>query len=139
MNDYELSKVDLVFYFGVLFFVLVGGYLLLCGFIEYVKVELLVSKLVVLFIVDDDLLFGVRVKMVVVEWLFLLCLVGMCMVLLVGGLLDDVLVVIEVGKCLEFSKWLIDDVGFFVFFVEVLDIEVDVMMERLVEEIGVIC
>lgn len=137
-NDYEPSKVDLALYLGALPFALVGGYLLLRGFIEHVKAEPPVSKPAVPSIVDDDPLSGARAKTAAAERSFSLCLVGTCMALPAGGSPDDVLAAIEAGKRPEPSKRLTDDAGFPVFLAEVPDIEADAMTERLAEETGAI-
>ena len=137
-NDYEPSRVDLALYLGALPLALVGGYLLLRGFIEHVKADPPVNMPAVPSIVDDDPLSGARAKTAAAERSFSLCLVGACMAVPAGGSADDVLAAIEAGKRPEPSKRLTDDAGFPVFLAEVPDIEVEAITERLAEEDGAI-
>lgn len=137
-NDYEPSKLDLALYLGALPLALVGGYLLLRGFIEHVKAEPSVNKPANPVIVDDDPLSGSRANAAAAERSFSLCLVGACVTVPAGASADDVLAAIEAGKRPEPSKRVTDDAGFPVFLAEVPDIEVNAMEERLAEEAGAI-
>ncbi|WP_428828259.1 hypothetical protein ACLIKD_10330 [Azonexus sp. IMCC34842] len=136
-NDYEPSKVDLALYLGALPLALVGGYLLLRGFIEHIKAPPpVVSSTAPSSVSDDDPLAGARAKTAAAERTFSLCLVETCMTLPAGASDEEVLSAIEAGKRPGPSARLSDDAGFPVFLAEVQDIDVDAMTERLSEDVG---
>lgn len=135
-NDYEPSRVDLALYLGALPLALVGGYLLLRGFIEHLKAPPPVSTPPVPEVLDDDPLAGSRAKTAAAERSFSLCLVDAFLATPAGASTDEILAAIEAGKRPEPSSRVSDDAGFPVFLAEVPDLDVDGMEERLAELAG---
>lgn len=134
-NDYEPSRVDLALYLGALPLALVGGYLLLRGFIEHLKAPAPVSKPTPE-ILDDDPLAVSRARTASAERSYSLCLVDAFVAAPVGTAVDDILAAIDDGKRPEPSARLVDDSGFPVFLAEVPDLDVEGMIERLGNDAG---
>ncbi|MBS1158042.1 MAG: hypothetical protein H6R15_461 [Proteobacteria bacterium] len=137
-NDYEPSRIDLALYLGALPLALVGGYLLLRGFIEHLKAPPPATPPPAPAMLDDDPLAGKRAQTAAAERSFSLCLVDAFLSAPAGASADDILAAIEAGKRPEPGSRLADDEGFPVFLAEVPDLDVDGMGEKLAEESGAI-
>lgn len=135
-NNYEPSRIDLALYLGALPLALVGGYLLLRGFIEHLKAPPAVSPAAAPEMVDEDPLAGNRARTAAAERTFSLCLIDAFVSAPGGASADDVLAAIEAGQRPEPSSRLSDDAGFPVFLAEVPDLDVDGMAEKLAEDPG---
>ena len=130
-NDYEPSKLDLALYLGALPLALVGGYLLLRGFIEHLKAPPAVDKPDVPGLRDEDPLAATSAKTAAAERAFNICLVEGFVVAAPGASTDDVLAAIDGGQRPEPSFRLTDGAGFPVFLAEVKDLDVDGMQEKM--------
>lgn len=130
-NDYEPSKLDLALYLGALPLALVGGYLLLRGFIEHLKAPPAIHKPDVPALRDDDPLAAASAKTAAAERAFSICLVEGFVVTAAGASTDDVLAAVDGGLRPEPSFRLTDEAGFPVFLAEVKDLDVDGMQEKI--------
>lgn len=135
-NDFEPSQIDLLLYLGAIPLALIGGYWLLRGFIEHLKVPLPVVKPLSLVEADDDPLSGARARTAAAERGFSLCLIDTWLNVPGGSSADEVLAAIETGKPPAPSPQLTDEAGFPVFVAEVREVDADGMMERLLAETG---
>lgn len=133
-NDYEPSKLDLALYLGALPLALVGGYLLLRGFIEHLKAPPAADKPDIPALRDEDPLAATSAKTAAAERAFNICLVEGFVITAVGASTDDVLAAIDGGKRPEPSFRLTDEAGFPVFLAEVKDLDVDGMQEKMAAE-----
>jgi hypothetical protein len=130
-NDYEPSKLDLALYLGALPLALVGGYLLLRGFIEHLKAPPAIEKPATPVLRDDDPLAATSAKTAAAERAFNICLIDGFVMTAVGASPDDVLAAIDSGQRPEPSFRLTDGAGFPVFLAEVKDLDVDGLQEKI--------
>ncbi len=134
-NDYEPSQLDLALYLGALPLALVGGYLLLRGFIEHLKAPAVAAKPESAPLLDADPLAASSAKTAAAERAFRVCLVDALLVCAGGTSPDDLLAALEAGQRPEPSFRLTDDAGFPVFLAEVKDLDVDAMLEKVGGEV----
>lgn len=130
-NDYEPSKLDLALYLGALPLALVGGYLLLRGFIEHLKAPPAVDKPAAPALRDDDPLAATSAKTAAAERAFNICLLEGFVTTAVGASTDDVLAAIDGGQRPAPSFRLTDEAGFPVFLAEIKDLDVDALQEKI--------
>lgn len=130
-NDYEPSKLDLALYLGALPLALVGGYLLLRGFIEHLKAPPTPEKPDAPALRDDDPLAATSARTAAAERAFNIYLVEGFVITAVGTSTDEVFAAIDRGQRPEPSFRLSDEAGFPVFLAEVKDIDVDGMQEKI--------
>lgn len=135
-NDYEPSKLDLGLYLAALPLALVGGYLLLRGFIDHLKAPGETTEPTSSALRDDDPLAVASAKTAAAERAFNIVLIDGVMVTAGGASADDTLAAVEEGKRPEPSARLTDEAGFPVFAAEVPELDVDTMIERIAEEGG---
>lgn len=135
-NDYEPSKLDLALYLGALPLALVGGYLLLRGFIEHLRAPPALEVPAESAMRDDDPLAASSAKTAAAERAFNICLFDGFVVTAGGASPDDLLAAIEGGQRPEPSFRLTDDAGFPVFLAEVKDLDVDGMQEKITADAG---
>lgn len=136
-NDYEPSKVDLALYLGALPLALVGGFLLLRGFIEHLKNPVMPAAAAAPTI-DADPLAGDRARTAAQERGFVLAVLGAFAVTPAGESADDILAAVASGKRPEPGTRLTDDAGFPIFLAEVSDLDTEAMRDRLLEDQGVL-
>jgi len=129
-NDYEPSKLDLGLYLAALPLALVGGYLLLRGFIDHLKSPPVSASPVTSVLRDEDPLALAAAKSEAAERGFAIGMIDSFVVTSAGGTVDDTLSAVEAGKRPEPSSRLTDASGFPVFLGEVPDLEVDDTLER---------
>ena len=129
-NDYEPSKLDLGLYLAALPLALVGGYLLLRGFIDHLKSPPVSASPVTPALRDEDPLALAAAKSEAAERGFAIGMIDSFVVTSVGGSVDDTLAAVEAGKRPEPSARLTDASGFPVFVAEVPDLEVDDTVEQ---------
>lgn len=130
-NDYEPSRIDLALYLGALPFALVGGFLLLRGFIDHLKTPVSIKKPTVREIFDDDPLAHSRAQSDAAERSFSLCLVDAFVEAAGGASVDEILSAIDSGKRPGPSLHLVDESGFPVFVAEVPDLDIDAAKDKL--------
>lgn len=126
-NDYEPSKLDLGLYLVALPLALVGGYLLLRGFIDHLKSPTMSVPPQAPSLRDDDPLALAAAKSEAAERSFAIGVIDGFVVTSVGASVDEVLTAVEEGKRPEPSSRLTDESGFPVFLAEVPDLDVDAM------------
>lgn len=129
-NDYEPSKLDLGLYLVALPLALVGGYLLLRGFIDHLKSPSAPSLPAAPALRDDDPLVLATAKSEAAERSFMIGVIDGFVVTSAGGAADETLSATEEGKRPEPSARLTDESGFPVFLAEVPDLDVDATIER---------
>jgi hypothetical protein len=129
-NDYEPSKLDLGLYLAALPLALVGGYLLLRGFIDHLKSPAVSASPVTRELRDEDPLVQAAAKSEAAERGFAIGMIDSFVVTSAGGSIDDTLSVVEAGKRPEPSSRLTDASGFPVFLAEVPDLDVDGTLEQ---------
>jgi len=132
-NDFEPSKLDLALYLGALPLALVGGYLLLRGFIEHLKAPAVSDKPGLPVLKDDDPLAAASSKTAEAERAFRICLLDSFVVTAAGATTDEIFSSIEDGKRPEPSFRLTDESGFPVFLAEVKDLETDGVLDSISE------
>ncbi|MCH2221900.1 MAG: hypothetical protein MK097_16485, partial [Dechloromonas sp.] len=128
-NDYEPSKLDLGLYLVALPLALVGGYLLLRGFIDHLKSPAMSVPPQAPSLRDDDPLALAAEKSEAAERSFAIGVIDGFVVTSVGASADEVLAAVEEGKRPEPSSRLTDESGFPVFLAEVPDLDADAMRE----------
>nr|MBL8411509.1 hypothetical protein [Dechloromonas sp.] len=136
-NDYEPSKVDLALYLGALPLALVGGFLLLRGFIEHLKTPVMPAAPAVA-IADADPLAGDKARTAAEERGFVLAVLDAFAVAPAGESADDILAAVASGKRPEPSTRLTDDAGFPIFLAEVPNLDTEAIRDRLLEDQGVL-
>ncbi len=129
-NDHEPSKLDLGLYLVALPLALVGGYLLLRGFIDHLKSPSAPAQPAAPTARDDDPLALTAAKSEAAERGFTIAMIDGYIVTSAGASADETLAAVEEGKRPEPSSRLTDDSGFPVFLAEVPDLDVDAMRER---------
>lgn len=134
-NDHEPSRVDLALYLGALPLALVGGFLLLRGFIEHLKSPMPPGASASP-IVDDDPLAGSRAQTAAQERAFVQAVLDSFVVAPAGESADDILAAVASGKRPEPSARVNDDAGFPVFLAEVSALDSESMRDRLLEDQG---
>ncbi len=135
-NDYEPSKLDLGLYLAALPLALVGGYLLLRGFIDHLKAPAESPAPAAPSLRDDDPLAIASAKTAAAERAFTVGLVD-CFVVTAGGAsVEDTLAAIDAGKRPEPSSRLMDEGGFPVFAAEVPELDVDTIIGGISGEAG---
>lgn len=132
-NDYEPSRLDLGLYLGALPLALVGGFLLLRGFIDQLKAPPEVPKPADSALRDDDPLAVASAATAAAERAFRIFLIDSQVACAVGDSADDLLEAVAAGKRPEPSPRLADDAGFPVFAAEAQDLETDALQEQLSE------
>ncbi len=135
-NDYEPSKLDLGLYLAALPLALVGGYLLLRGFIDHLKAPAETASPAAPALRDDDPLAVASAKTAAAERAFTIALIDGFIVTAAGASADDTLAAVGDGKRPEPSTRLSDEAGFPVFAAEVPELDVDAMIERISDEAG---
>lgn len=133
-NDHEPSKLDLGLYLVALPLALVGGYLLLRGFIDHLKSPSVPVLPAVSPLRDDDPLALAAAKSEVAERSFVIGVIEGFVVTSAGASADEMLTSLEEGKRPEPSSRLSDESGFPVFLAEVPGLDVDAMRERCLGE-----
>lgn len=128
-SDYEPSKLDLGLYLVALPLALVGGYLLLRGFIDHLKSPSLPAPPAAPALRDEDPLALAAAKSEAAERSFTIGVIDGFVVTSAGASADETLTAIEEGKRPEPSSRLTDESGFPVFLAEVPDLDVDAMLE----------
>lgn len=129
-SDYEPSKLDLGLYLAALPLALVGGYLLLRGFIDHLKSPESGKPPAAPALRDDDPLALAAAKSEAAERGYTIGMIDGFVVTSAGGTVDDTLSAVEEGKRPEPSLRLNDEAGFPVFLAEVPDLDVDALLER---------
>ncbi|HLO63938.1 MAG TPA: hypothetical protein VK165_13345 [Azonexus sp.] len=135
-NDYEPSKLDLGLYLAALPLALVGGYLLLRGFIDHLKAPAVAPSSAAPALRDDDPLAGSSAQTAAAERSFRIALIDGFALTAAGASADDTLAAIDEGKRPDPSTRLTDDSGFPVFAAEVQGLDVDAMIERVSDQGG---
>ncbi|MCG2577672.1 hypothetical protein LZ012_11775 [Dechloromonas sp. XY25] len=135
-NDYEPSRLDLGLYLAALPLALVGGFLLLRGFIDHLKAPAEAAPPAAAALRDDDPLAIASAQTTAAERAFTIALIDGFVLTAGGGSADGTLAAVEDGKRPEPSARLADEAGFPVFAAEVPELEVDAMIERISEENG---
>lgn len=137
-NDYEPSKLDLGLYLAALPLALVGGYLLLRGFIDHLKAPTETTAPASSALRDDDPLAVASARTAAAERSFKIALIDGVIVTAAGSSADDTLAAVADGKRPEPSERLTDESGFPVFAAEVSELDVDTMIECVANEGGTI-
>jgi hypothetical protein len=135
-NDYQPSKLDLGLYLAALPLALVGGYLLLRGFIDHLKAPAETTAPASSALRDDDPLAVASARTAAAERAFKIALIDGFIVTAAGASADDTLAAVGEGKRPEPSARLTDESGFPVFAAEVPELDVDAMVERMADEGG---
>ncbi|MCE1239549.1 MAG: hypothetical protein LWW83_06495 [Azonexaceae bacterium] len=130
-NDYEPTRLDLALYLGALPFALIGGFLLLRGFIEHLKAPASPVAPTAPEPTDSDPLAIAAAKTSAAERLFKIRLVDAFAVTAAGDDPEAVLAAIEEGKRPEPSSSMMDEDGQPVFLAEVADLDTDDFVESL--------
>lgn len=132
-NNFQPSKSDLLLYLFFLPFALIGGFLLLRGFIEHLKAppqkEAPRNELK-----DEDPLASANAKTSAAERTFSICLIGSWLNTASGKSAAEILESIDAGARPEPSERQQDDDGFPVFLAEVKDLNIDQFSETLASE-----
>lgn len=135
-NDHEPTRLELGLYLAALPLALVGGYLLLRGFIDHLKAPAVVAPRATPALRDDDPLALASAKSEAAERGFSIALLEAYVLTSAGASADDTLAAVEGGKRPEPSSRLTDEAGFPVFVGEVPELDVDAMVERTSAESG---
>lgn len=135
-NDYEPGRIDLALYLGALPFALVGGFLLLRGFIDHLQTPVSAAKPAIGEVVDDDPLAPSRAQSDAAERSFSLCLVDAFVEAPGGTSVDEILSAIDSGKRPGPSSSLVDESGFPVFVGDVPGLDIDAFKEKFSAVIG---
>jgi hypothetical protein len=133
-NDHVPSHLDLGLYLAALPLALVGGFLLLRGFIDHLKKPPEMSPTPQSGLRDEDPLALATAKTAAAERAFTLGLVDAFIVTAGGDTVDDTLAALADGKRPAPSSRLTDDSGFPVFVAEVADLDVDTLIDSFIEE-----
>jgi hypothetical protein len=129
-NDHQPGKLEIGLYLAALPLALVGGYLLLRGFIDHLKTPVAIQNAEVPGAHDDDPLAAASDRTAAAERAFTFGLVD-AFVLTAGGVsVDDTLAAVDSGKRPEPVTRLLDDSGFPVFAAEVAELDVAAMIEH---------
>lgn len=128
-NDYEPSTLDLGLYLVALPLALVGGYLLLRGFIDHLKSPSVPALPATPAVRDDDPLVLAAAKSAAAERSFAIGVIDGFVVTSAGASGDETLAAVEEGKRPEPSARLSDESGFPVFLAEVPDLDVEATRE----------
>lgn len=123
-NDHTPGTIDLALFLGALPLALVGGFLLLRGFIEHLKTPVKLPAKKETVFRDDDPLAGQASRDAAAERVFRLPLAE-SFVLSGAGCGDDILAALQEGKLPQPSKRLLDANGFPAYAVEAEDIDAD--------------
>lgn len=137
-NDYQPSSIDLGLYLAALPLALVGGYLLLRGFIDHLKAPAVAPPAAAPTLRDDDPLLQASVKTEAAERGYTIGVIDSFVVTSVGAGSDDLLAAVEDGKRPGPSSRLTDNAGFPVFAAEASQLDVDAMVDQFSEEAGVL-
>ena len=132
-NDYQPNALELGLYLAALPLALVGGFLLLRGFIDHLKVSPDVPAAPAPDLRDDDPLAKASAKTAAAERSFTLGVIDAFVVTGAGGSVDDTLAALEDGRRPEPSTRLSDEAGFPAFAAEVADLDVEAMAEYLAD------
>lgn len=132
-NDHQPGKLEIGLYLAALPLALVGGYLLLRGFIDHLKTPVAIQNAEVPGAHDDDPLAAASGRTAAAERAFTFGLVD-AFVLTAGGVsVDDTLAAVDSGKRPEPVTRLLDDSGFPVFAAEVAELDVAAMIEHFLD------
>ena len=132
-NDYQPNRLELGLYLAALPLALVGGFLLLRGFIDHLKAPSEAPATPVPGLRDEDPLAKASAQTAAAERSYTLGLIDAFVVTAGGDSVDDTLAALEAGKRPEPSSRLSDESGFPVFAAEVAALDVDAMAEHLAE------
>lgn len=135
-NDHEPSRMELGLYLAALPLALVGGFLLLRGFIDHLKADPESAAAPHAPVRDDDPLALASAKMAAAERGFTIALADAFVVTAGGNSIDDTLAAIEEGKRPAPCSRLYDDDGFPVFAAEVTDLDTEAVAVSLAEHSG---
>lgn len=133
-NDYAPSPLDLGLYLAALPLAVVGGFLLLRGFIEHLKNPPQALPVPQSPLRDEDPLALASAQTAAAERAYTLGLIDAFIVTAGGDSVEDTLAALADGKRPEPSARLTDDNGFPVFAAEVPDLDVDTLINTLSEE-----
>lgn len=133
-NDHAPSQLDLGLYLVALPLALVGGFLLLRGFIDHLKKPPEALPRPESGLRDEDPLALATAKTAAAERAFTLGLIDAFIVTAGGDTVDDTLAALADGKRPEPSTRLTNDSGYPVFVAEVPDLDVDTLIDTLIEE-----
>lgn len=128
-NDYEPSQLELGLYLLALPFALVGGYLLLRGFIDHLKSPPVSVPPPAPSLRDDDPLVLAAAKSEAAERSFTVGVIESFVITSAGASAEETLSAVEDGKRPEPSSRVSDESGFPVFLAEVADLDTDVLLE----------
>jgi hypothetical protein len=129
-NNFQPSKSELLLYLFVLPFSLVGGFLLLHGFIENLKAPPKKEE-AKKEIKDEDPLASAKAKTSAAERAFSVCLIGAWINTPAGKSAAEILENIDAGARPEPSDQRQDEDGFPLFLAEVKDLDIDQLTEAL--------
>ncbi len=132
-NDYQPNALELGLYLAALPLALVGGFLLLRGFIDHLKAAPEALAAPAPDLRDDDPLAKASAKTAAAERSFTLGVIDAFVITAAGGSVDDTLAALEDGKRPGPSSRLSDEAGFPAFAAEVAELDVDAMAEYLAE------
>jgi hypothetical protein len=131
-NDYQPGKLDLLLYLGAIPLALIGGFLLLKGFIEHLKAPPApVEKPVSPAIADDDPLASSKAKVSAAERSFSAALIEAWVSTPVGKDAPALIEACREGKRPGLSDEFNDQNGFPVFLAELPDLDTDELAEAL--------
>ncbi|MCB4359518.1 hypothetical protein [Quatrionicoccus australiensis] len=123
----------MLLYLFFLPFALIGGFLLLRGFIEHLKAPF-PDEAPIKEITDDDPLVSAKAKTSAAERTFSICLIGAWLNTASGKTAAEILENIDAGVRPEPSEKQKDDDGFPVFLADVKDLDIDKFTETLTSE-----
>lgn len=126
-NDYEPSRLELGLYLAALPLALVGGYLLLRGFIDHLKAPPVAPADSSTGRRDDDPLAMASAKVSAAEREFDIGFIDGCIIVSAGESADELIVAVEGGARPEPCARVTDEAGFPVFMAEVPELDVDTM------------
>ncbi len=129
-NDHEPGQLELGLYLAALPLALVGGYLLLRGFIDHLKTPVAIPVQEAPGLRDDDPLAAASARTAAEERSFTFGLVDAFVLSAVGASVDDTLAAVDSGKRPGPISRLVDDSGFPVFAAEVAELDVAATTEH---------
>lgn len=135
-NDHTPNTIELVLFLGALPLALVGGFLLLRGFIDHLKTPVENQEAQEGGFRDDDPLAGKAARDAATERTFRLLMAESCVLTYAGHSSDDILAAMQEGKRPQPSKHLVDASGLPVYAAEIEDIDTSEIAELLLKAGG---
>lgn len=130
-NDYQPSSFELLLYLGALPLALIGGFLLLKGFIDHIKNPPAPSEPQNPETIDNDPLASAAAKTAAAERGYSIALIGASVATASGMSSSEILDAVAAGKRPEPDAELLDEAGFPVFSARVERLDADVLGEWL--------